>query len=323
MGETSYPYADGEGPVTDARYEQLMGPTMGCGRLPEDDNLVAYNTKLVLGDGSGRQVKIRPSSAAIVRGFAWESDSAGLIVPIEANTTGKLRIDLVTLRLNRDDDFKVRVHVIKGATGSSASAATEPTPVQRIAADGVYDWPIGAVKVVSSTTAGQPLLQDVDVTRRDHYLAPTSIVGGAGRGLIIPPPGTMVTDIPNKKVTVGIGKNSYMLVGEDSDLTPVSPEAGWSNAHFYYRRRNGFTYFQGIAQLNASNKAANTPLNVCTLPPEAKPPDDVYCHGFATPGQPFRALIDAASGLVRIVAYAATIPSDATISFQPFSWPSR
>lgn len=323
MGETSYPYAEGQGPVTDARYEQLMGPTMGCGRLPETDDLVAYNTKLVYGDGSGRQLKIRPNAAAIVRGFAWESDSAGLTVPIEANTTGKLRYDLVTLRLDRGDDFKVRVHVIKGATGSSASEATEPTPVERIAADGVYDWPIGVARVVSSTTSGQPILQDTDVTRRDHYLAPTSMVGGAGRGLIIPPPGTMVTDIPGKRVHVGIGKRSYMLIGEDSELTKVNAEAGWTSDAFFYRRRNGFTYFQGIAKLNAADKAANTALNLCFLPPEAKPPADVYFHGFATPGQMFRGLIDADTGLVRIIAYGATIPSQATISVQPFSWPSR
>lgn len=323
MGETSYPYAEGQGPITDARYEQLMGPTMGCGRLPEDDDLVAYNTKLVFGDGSGRHVKIRPNAAAIVRGFVWESDSAGLTVPLEPNTTGRLRLDLVTLRLDRSNDFKVRVHVIKGATGSSASAATEPTPVQKIAADGVYDWPIGVTKVVSNNTAGQPLIQDVDVTRQDWYLAPTNIVGGAGRGLIIPPPGTVVTDVPGKRIHIGIGRRSYMLLGEDSDLEPITAEAGWTDAKIFYRRRNGWTYFQAIAKLNAADKPANTALNLCFLPPEAKPPMDIFCHGFVTPGQSFRASIDAETGLVRIIAYGATIPSQATLSFQPFGWPSR
>lgn len=174
MAETSYPLAGG-GSVTDARYEKLMAEISGSGFLGNPNNL----SPLMYADGTGRQVKVAASRAAVIRGFRWESDAAGLTQPLAANTSGFSRIDLGVLRLNRAD-FSVRFAIKQG---TPASSPVSPSVTQDTLDAGVWEIPVGRVTVASTTAAeadaNLPSIANLDVTSLEYYVGPPPIVGGS------------------------------------------------------------------------------------------------------------------------------------------------
>jgi hypothetical protein len=317
VGETSFPYAGGGG-VTDARYEALMAEVTGSGRIADNPTSGVLSQKLVYADSTGRQVKVRGSQAALVRGFRWETDASGLLQPIEANTSGQPRIDLAVLRLHRET-FTVSFRIVKG---TPATTPTVPAATQTIATNGVWELPVATIRVASSTASGLPSIGDTDVTALDNFLAAPSRTGHSSRR---PPAawGGLWTEYDTGRTYVGNG-GAWNLIGETDSLTQLSPASGWAApGNLYARRRNGLTYFQGLLQLTASDKAAGTDLTICTVPVEFRPTHDLALLGYVSGGNLVRCYLDAQTGRLFVSDYAMTFKKGWAISVHPATWVSR
>lgn len=319
MGELSYPYAGGGG-VTDARYERLMADVVGSGRLAYRPTSTTLSQSLVYADSTGRQVKVRASQAALVRGFKWESDASGLIQPIDANTSGQTRIDLAVLRLDRAT-FTVGFRIVKG---SPAASPVAPAATQTIASDGVWELPIATIRVTSSSTSGLPSIALTDVTPLDYFLAPPAVVGHSTRK---PPAdyGAIWHQYDTNRSYIGWGGTAFNLFSEDDPLVRVTAiAAGWTDpANFYVTRRNGFVWMQGTAVLTRSDASAGTSLLVCALPGGYRPRYDVNALGYFNGGNPCRLFINSSTGQVTVTEYAATFKTGFTLTMHPMTFPAE
>lgn len=315
MAETSFPVADGSG-VTDAAYERLMGPITGSGRVAFNPTQSQLTTPLIYADGSGRQVKAYANQAAIVRAFRWESGSTPPVVALDANTSGNPRMDLIVLRLSRTT-YQVRLAKINGTPAANPSA---PAPIQDAEGSGSWDLPLARVRVNSSGTTGQPIIQAGDVTALDWWLPTPQLVSLSGRGPTMSP-GQLLYQPDNGKLWWSVG-NIPTLLGERSARTTITPASGWTTPYMYAWRVNGFVFFQCQMVLNAANKAPNTDLAVCSLPTTFRPDTDFTGVGWMSPGQICSWNVIASTGQVVVRNYGTTFPNGGYLVLHPATWPA-
>lgn len=136
--------------VTLAEHEQIVVPFGVSGFLNYTGAPPIY------ADSTGRQVKLRSGISASIRGTRFNSPTE-TIIPIAANTSGNTRVDLVVLRLRRQessvgagDRYTVAPFVIQGVP--AAVNPTAPAPVQDLTPGvGVFDLPMAAVTVVNGS----------------------------------------------------------------------------------------------------------------------------------------------------------------------------
>lgn len=149
MAQSSWPSPDTSRVIDDLAYERLVAAQYVDGLV---GNIT--DTPLVYADGSGRQVFVRASRIAQVRGHGWSSGGSVLTLSIGANSSGSTRVDLVVLGLNRST-WNVTAYVKAGTPGSGAPA------LQVDAGDtGIYEIPLAEVTVPNGatlTSAGQVL----------------------------------------------------------------------------------------------------------------------------------------------------------------------
>lgn len=323
MAETSYPYAGGAG-MTDAAYEKLMSKVTGNGRIDLDVPGNSLTTPIVYADSTGRQFKVRANAAYLVRGFRWESGSAGVVQALDANTSGNPRLDLVVLRLDRTN-FTVRLAVLKGVPAAVPSLPTLTQSVDTTTGTR-YEVPLASIRVASNASAGQPSIASGDVTSFEQWNALPAQVGhsnamGAVR------PGTIYTQYDTGKTYAGLS-NQWHLIGEDgNEIKLNTPATGWDPARFYvyYRRRNGFVYFQAlIYRTNGlADVAAGTDINVCTLPAAALPDFGLaYGEGAQSGNTPVRWSLNGSTGVLTIIDHAV-IKANHFIHIGPVMWPAR
>lgn len=317
MAETSFPLANGEG-VTDAAYERLMGPVTGSGRYAFSPTQTDMTNPLIYADSTGRQVKAYANQAAIVRGFRWESGTTPVVVPLDANTSGNPRLDLIVLRLNRSN-FTVRLAKINGTPAATPSA---PSPIQDAGSTGSWDLPLARVRVTSSGTTGQPVIAAADVTAVDWWLSPPAIVARS-TAQPNPLPGQLLHQSDTGRTYRGVG-SAWTPTGEYGAWTPITPASGWTNTAIFCRRINGLVFFQAEAVLNSNNKTANTDLVLCTLPTTFRPSENYSFAliGWMSPGQVCRAVVNGHTGVVTILDYAATFPNGGGLNLHPATWPA-
>ncbi len=316
MAETSFPVADGSG-VTDAAYERLMGPVSGSGRVAFSPTQSQITTPLIYADGSGRQVKAYANQSAIVRGFRWESGTTPPVIALDANTSGNPRLDLIVARLSRST-YQVRLAKI---TGTPAATPAAPAPIQDTGSTGSWDLPLARVRVTSSGTTGQPVIQAADVTPVDYWLPQPQVISLSGRGPTLSP-GQMLYQPDNGKLWWSVGHIATLL-GERSTRTAITPASGWlSPPYLYAWRVNGFVYFQCQLTLNAAAKAAGTDLAVCTLPATFRPDTDITGVGWMDPGQVCSWNVIAATGQVVVRNYNSTFPNGGYLVLHPMTWPA-
>lgn len=316
MAETSFPMADGGG-VTDAAYERLMGPVTGSGRYAFSATQTDVTTPLIFADSSGRQVKAYANQAAIVRGFRWESGTTPVVIPLDANTSGNPRLDLIVLRLSRSN-YQVRLTKINGTPAASPNA---PAPIQDTGTTGVWDLPVARVRVASSGTTGQPTIAPGDVTPVDWWVTTPALVARAGLNPVTSP-GQLVHQHDTSRLYRSVG-NSLTLLGERGDFTKLTASAGWSAGdNIYARRVNGFVYFQAQVVSALTNKASGTDMSICTLPSTFRTDGhDVAGVCWMSPNQIGQVYFDV-SGTVIVRNYPETFPTGGTISVHPMTWPA-
>lgn len=316
MAETSFPTEDGGG-VTDAAYEQLMGPVTSSGRVAFSPASSQLTTPLIYADSTGRQVKAYANQAALVRGFRWESGSTPVVIALDANTSGNPRRDLIVLRLNRAD-YTVRLAKI---TGTPAATPSPPAPIQDAGTTGVWDLPVADVRVVSSGTTGQPIIAPADVADRAWWIQPPGAMARNGVGPN-PTHGQFLHHTDTTRMYRGHG-TSWVLAGEREPMTTLTPASGWATADIYGRRVNGWVYFQAQVSSN-NNLAAGTDLLICTLPSIFRPDGVSYIAGvgWMGPNQICRVYINASTGTVQALNYPQTFPAGTVLSVHPMVWPA-
>lgn len=268
-------------------------------------------SSLVYADSSGRQVKVQPSRAAMVRGFRWESDGAGIVRAIAANASGNPRIDLAVLRLNRND-FSVTFQVIQG---SPAASPVAPAVTQNTGATGVWELPLAQITVANNaSTLAAATVKDVS-----WYLGATDLVGTSAT---FPPvlPGASFTAVDVAKKYDAVG-SAWHLTGENGALTSVSASTGWSG-NIYFRRRNGFTYFQAVMSRTGAAVPAATASPLFTIPDQFRPPNDLYLSGVYVGAQAVRLFVEAATGVVTLTARGGDYTTGSGMILHPVTWPS-
>lgn len=306
MAELSYPTAGG-GSVTDARYEQLIGAILPSG-------IIGWPTlsQLVYADSTGRQVKVQPSRAAIVRGFHWETDGAGIIRAIAANTSGQARVDLAVLRLNRAD-WTVTFQVIQGVP---AVAPVAPTATQQTGSTGVWELPLAKIRVAngaSTLTAAnvEPLYWYVSPP---NYSALASQIGGALQA------GGLATATDTGRMLAVLG-GSIAIVAENGANVSLSAAGGWGDPVIKVRRRNGFTYLQAFVKRTSGALSGGTDTHMFNLPAEFRPVYDIGAVAYYA-GHVMKAYINAGTGNCTLSEYPITIPTGAGITVHPVTYPS-
>lgn len=316
MAETSYPVADG-GAVTEYAYEKLMAGALGEGRVDPEASAM-FIAPICYADSTGRHVKLRASQAAIVRGFRWEAGTDPVILPLDANTTGLPRMDLIVLRLDRES-YTVRGAVIKG---SPSSTPVVPTPIRSTSETGTYDLPLAAVKVASSATTGQPSINAGDITPMEMRIAPRPKTGlAAYLRSYAHATGTLWTEIDEGRTWVQTATGPILL-GEKGVWTKLPPAGGWENDNIYACRRNGWTYIQAAITVTAAKAAGDSTL-VCTLPNDFRPNSDLNCLALIAPTQLCRVYIIASSGRMELRQYASTFPAGGGLFLQPLVFMSK
>lgn len=318
MSETSFPVAGG-GSVTDYRYEQLMAEISGSGLI--GDPTV---TSLMYADGTGRQIKLKAFRQAIVRGFRWETDADGLTVPIAANTSGYPRLDLGVLQLDRST-YNVRFLIKQGVPATNAVA---PAAVQNTDLNGVWEIPVGVVRVASTTTtqanSGLPSIIAADVTPLDYFIAPPPLVSHSTR---MPPvkPGQLVTQWDKGRTLAAYG-SQYHLIGENGASVKLAVKSGWDNSGVWVTRRNGFVFMQAILYRNTPGKStpASTDLVLFNLPADYRPAGGSTMYLDGSHGDFYaRFYLNPTTGDVGILGYANPMADNHFVVIHPVTWPAR
>ncbi len=318
MAELSYPVADG-GAVTEFKYEQLVGQSLGEGRYDPESISLDLNP-IVYADSTGRHVKLRAGTSALVRGFRWEAGADPVILPLAANTTGLARLDLIVLRLDRES-YTVRAVAIQGAPSSTPIA---PSPLRQLTENGKYDVPLATVRVTSSNTTGLPSIATSDVTTLEMRIAPQPRMGRqAAMRAMTHPAGAIWTEMDAGMVWANAGVGSVLL-GERGAYTKLGVVGGWTNDNMYAIRRNGWTMLQGWATLgNAGARAPSQATNICTLPDLFRPVHDISGLLMMSPTQLGRLYIESTTGLVSIVQFKETFPAEGGFVMQPITFVSK
>lgn len=302
MAELSYPTAGG-GSVTDARYEALMAGTMPTGligtpALPD----------LVYADSTGRQVKVQPSRAAIVRGFRWETDGAGIVRAIAANASGQPRIDLAVLRLNRSD-WTVTFQVIQG---TPAASPVPPSYAVSTGTTGTYEMPLAQIYVAN----GAATLTAGNVTTVSWYIGPQLQVGTS----------TSVGPITPGQITyehnTGLGRLMGHVFSENGSRVSLPVDnTGWDNPNIFLTKRNGFVHLSVVMRrVTALN--ADTDSQMFVVPASHRPVADVAMVGVnhSTKGLA-RVYLVASTGLA-FVAEHTGFAAGQWITVHPAIWPA-
>lgn len=310
MAELSYPTSGG-GSVTDSRYEQLAGRYAPSGLLGE------FNAAqpLVYADSTGRQIKVRANRAAIVRGFRWETDSAGLTVAVAANASGQPRHDRVVLRLDRAT-WTVSLQIIQGNPSSSpytpdyAWQETGSTGVWELRLARIYVAP-NAVTIAAGDVQNQAFHLGGFNYRGEKNWAPYPVAGG-----------NLFYAHDNARLYAAVGGDHH-IVGEAGAMTSQGAGAsGWDTKWIYYQRWNGSVFFTGLPTRTGGTLSAGTDSTICTIPVVYRPAADMFLVAWAG-NAVMRCWIDASTGQLRLLNYGVNFSSGWTLAIHPVTWPAN
>ena len=309
MAELSFPSIGG-GSVLDANYEKLIGTSVPSGLIGTADT-----SDLVYGDSSGRQIKVKSNRAAMVRGYRWETDGAGIVRSIAANTSGQPRIDLAVLRLNRAD-WTVTFQVIQG---TPASTPVAPSPTMSEGPSGVWELPVAQVAVANQAST----ITAANVTTRGVYINSYSLDGVRSA----PPPagigGRMFYAGDVARVYHSFG-GSWQITGERSAVVNGTASSGWNPLVLKYQRVNGFVHMVAQMQRTGGNLAADTESTMFVIPSAYRPVNngDFAMVGYAG-GAAVRLYIDVSGGQVILQDYTIQITINTPITIHPAIWPAQ
>lgn len=261
MAENYYPKSGGAG-VTDQVYERLMAPMTGDGLVGP-----ATSPPLCYADSTGRQVKIRPTRAAILRGFYYTSGpDPAPVLPIAANGSGKPRIDRIVLQLDRNT---YEIHA-KAVTGTPSANPVPPPLVRQVAPDRYWQLNVATVAVPSGAT-GIPASA---VTNLGYYLTEPMYAGPSAARPTTPSSGALYHSTDNGRVWIGTDTNAWRTLYYDSNWATATLAAGWkaAPAKLVMRRKSGWVYL-GIDVIRTGGTVAKDAVSLLTTLPDTYRPD--------------------------------------------------
>jgi hypothetical protein len=308
VAELSFPTTGG-GSVVDANYEALIGTSVPSGLIGNSGL-----TDLVYGDSSGRQVKVRPNRSAIVRGYRWQTDGAGITRSITANTSGQPRIDLAVLRLNRAD-WTVTFQVIAGTPAASPVA---PSPTQSEGPSGVWELPLAYVAVANQAAT----ILAANVTSRAPYQNSFQYEGAAL------PPSTMnprtFYDESKARMFDKIGAD-WRITGEFTDPLTAAASSGWTAQTIRLQRVNGFVWFYLQVARAGGNIGPETQSVIYNLPAAYRPAmtaDFGLVAYYGGTGSVMRCYVDVSTGTVYLQDYKVQVTTGNVLTVHPTCWPA-
>jgi hypothetical protein len=309
VAESSYPTTGG-GSVTDANYEALLGQTIPSGLIGN-----AFSQELVYGDSSGRQVKVRASRAAMIRGYRWQTDGAGITRAIAANASGQPRIDLAVLRLNRAD-WTVTFQILQGTPAASPVA---PTVTQVDGPSGVWEMPLANIAVAN----GAATITAANVTARAVYLNSYNFEGNKAW---TPTPPMNPRHFYAGDVDRHYGQTSagWQIYAERGDVTSTTASTGWQAPVVRFTRWNGFVWFFGSFLRTGANLAADAESQLTVIPAEYRPSmnTDFALVAYAG-GTAMRVYLQVSTGILTLQDYQIPFNNGGLLTIHPAIWPAQ
>lgn len=220
--------------VTLAEHEQIAAPLGLSGLL----NYSA--TAPVFADSSGRQVKLRAGVAASLRGTRFNNTSE-TIITIPANTSGQTRVDLVVLRLRRqessvgaDDQYTVAPAVVQGTPAATNAAAPGPL---RDDTPGVGFWEMPLAEVTVPHNAASIAVSQV--VPRAYYISGSGYAGREDWALPPVEPGVFFRAHDTGVTYIGTAGGVWQQLYHDTGWVAVpggQSAAGWDFRGFHVAR---------------------------------------------------------------------------------------
>ncbi|MEU7590645.1 hypothetical protein AB0A95_30685 [Micromonospora sp. NPDC049230] len=305
--------------ITLAEHEQIVAPNSLSGIVGP-----FLSIPPVFADGTGRHVKLRAGVKASILGTRFNNLTETLI-PIGENTSGKNRIDLVVLRLRRQesslgagDQYTIAPYVIQGGPADNPVA---PPPVRNdTPGSGFWDIPIDEVYVVNGVTS----IGSGATSCQAYHIAGSGYVGRWEWAFPPVEAGVVFRDEQHSVTYIGTGSGTWQSLYEDTSWAAVGVAAGWSTAptgKCRIRRVNRVAYFQ----LDLFRTGGSLPLGgsrqlVAVLPPQFETDQQVTTLGSVTvAGSSCRFSVDPANNVI-IDMYSA-IPTGQAISVL-MQWPT-
>lgn len=220
----------------------------------------------ILGDSSGRQVKVRAGVGGRIRGTRF-NDALGTTVAVTTNTSGNPRIDLLVARLTRTN-YTVSYVVIPGV---AAAAPIAPQPVRNDTIDGsgVFDIPLAEIKVANGYTT----IASTDVTNRAWWISSS---GYQGLDAAKPPveAGVFFRSNDSGITYIGTSGGSWQKVYYNSGWYQPAAPTGWTAQTLHFARVNDLVVMGvRLIRTGAALAATVSPV-IATLPPAYWPDID-------------------------------------------------
>lgn len=205
--------------ITLAEHEQIVAP-LGLSGL-----LNYQGVTPVFADPSGLQVRLRAGVKASILGTRF-NNLTETIIPIQGNTSGNPRIDLVVLRLRRQesaagagDHYTIAPFVIQGIP---AQTPTPPAPVRDDTPGvGFWDVPLTWVTVPNNAAA-------VSVSSQAYYISGSGYTGRDDWAKPPAEPGVLFRANDTGRTYIGTVAGTWEGLYDDSGWVNVALRAGWS-----------------------------------------------------------------------------------------------
>lgn len=286
------------GDLTEAQYEDLAHPQAA-------DGLIGFPTDAPPVSVSGGQVIVRAGLKALLRGFPWAS---GLTPTVYTpSLAAPARVDLVVLRLFRDDNYRVGT-AIRTGTGTTA-----PTPFQGTGPNDWYEIPLAEVRV-----AGGALTV---AANRAWYLGDD--------GQILCTSGTRPPQQPGRRIRETDTGRAYESTGttwaitlDDAGTTALPMANGWAASINRLYRVNGIAFLQLAAKRTGGNISVNaTPVLLGTLPAGFRPRATVESIGLSSWSGAFIATQFSTAGLITVDFARAGLNTNQYLQLAATAWP--
>lgn len=128
--------------VTDIQYEKLF-QFLGDGLWGTPLSPATY------GDSTGRQVKIKANTRALIKGRIYDSGTTDVTKTITANTSGSTRLDLLVLQLDRAT-WRITSVVKAGTPGSSTPPSVQRDTDDAATGTGKFELPLAQITVANN-----------------------------------------------------------------------------------------------------------------------------------------------------------------------------
>jgi len=286
------------GSLTEPQYEALAHPQAADGLIGHPNDTAPVSV-------SGGQVIVRASLTGLLRGFPWASGLTPIV--FTPDLSGAARVDLVVLRLLRDDGYRVGAAIRTGTSTTAPAASTGVGPTDW------YEIPLAEVSVQNGTL-------QLTATRA-WYLGDDGQILCTSTGRPPMTPGRRIYETDTGRAYLSTGTTWTPILDDSGDVV-LTAAAGWTLSSWCgtVRRKNGVVYLRLIVTRNSTTLAAGTDTTIATVPTGFRPASATPILAYLDSAYLARGFVQA-SGAVELHNYTRSIPAGLLASVHPASWP--